>query len=297
MVPPRGWGEQGGPFAASEMLACRNGLLHVPSYVAGREPCFVPPTPGFFCLNVLHYDFQAAAPSPCSGCTSWASRGDDAASIQTLQEWCGYVLTPDTRQQKILLLLGPPRSGKGTILRVLSELVGPDNVVSPTLSSLAMGSGMSQLLDKTLATIADASHSGRSGRRPGRRKAAVNLGRGPAQTIDRKNLAALTCKLGVRFTIVSNEVPRLSDNSGALCRGWRRCGWTCSFRGREDRRLTRGCRRSARHPLRHWRAGPWSTSAGTFAAGGGRHAAEMHDVFGPIGAFVRDAASSARTCG
>ena len=56
-----------------------------------------------------------------------------------LQEWVGYLLTQDTRQHKILLIVGPPRSGKGTIGRVLRELLGHENVVGPTLSSLGEG--------------------------------------------------------------------------------------------------------------------------------------------------------------
>ena len=35
-----------------------------------------------------------------------------------LQDWMGYTLTPDTSLQKILLCLGPPRSGKGTVYRI-----------------------------------------------------------------------------------------------------------------------------------------------------------------------------------
>jgi putative DNA primase/helicase len=39
---------------------------------------------------------------------------DDAQSIDALQEIFGYVLTSDTSQQKAFLIVGPPRSGKGT---------------------------------------------------------------------------------------------------------------------------------------------------------------------------------------
>ena len=45
----------------------------------------------------------------------WAG---DSESIAALQEWFGYCLTNDTRQQKILMIVGPKRSGKGTIARV-----------------------------------------------------------------------------------------------------------------------------------------------------------------------------------
>ena len=54
----------------------------------------------------------------------WPSDGE---SISTLQEWFGYCLLPDTRQQKIALLVGPKRSGKGTVARILKKLVGQAN--------------------------------------------------------------------------------------------------------------------------------------------------------------------------
>ncbi|MCZ6737546.1 MAG: hypothetical protein O7B77_06175, partial [Actinobacteria bacterium] len=49
----------------------------------------------------------------------------------------GYALTQDTRQQKLFLIVGPKRSGKGTIARVLTAMVGADNVCNPTLASLS----------------------------------------------------------------------------------------------------------------------------------------------------------------
>src|SRR5262245_37082010 len=37
-----------------------------------------------------------------------------------------------------------------------------------------------------------------------------------AQTVDRKNLAPVTTKLACRFILISNELPKLNDASGAL---------------------------------------------------------------------------------
>src|SRR5690606_33425381 len=86
---------------------------------------------------------------------------DDPEAIQTLQEWFGYVLTPWTALQKMLLLVGPKRSGKGTIGRILSAMLGAHNVAGPTLSSIGMNFGLSPLLGKLLAIISDARMSGR----------------------------------------------------------------------------------------------------------------------------------------
>jgi putative DNA primase/helicase len=132
-----------GPFAAAEVLACRNALVHLPSLIQGREPCLVPPTPHFFSQNALDYDFDPGAPEP----VAWLAFlrqlwPDDSEAIDTLQEWFGYMLLPDTSQQKILFVVGPRRSGKGTIARVLQALVGIDNTTSPTLAGLATNFGL-----------------------------------------------------------------------------------------------------------------------------------------------------------
>ena len=81
---------------------------------------------------------------------------DDPDSILLLQEYIGYVLSGRTDMQKMLLLIGPTRSGKGTIARILAELVGRKHAAGPTLASLGTNFGMSPLLGKPLAIISDA---------------------------------------------------------------------------------------------------------------------------------------------
>jgi putative DNA primase/helicase len=87
---------------------------------------------------------------------------EDRESIDTLQEWFGYTLLPDTSQHKILTVVGPPRSGKGTIARTHQSVLGAGNVASPTLGSLADQFGLQGLIGKTLAIISDARLSGRT---------------------------------------------------------------------------------------------------------------------------------------
>lgn len=56
----------------------------------------------------------------------------------------------------MLLIVGPKRSGKGTIARVLTRLIGNGNVSGPTTSSLAGPFGLQPLIGKTLAIVSDA---------------------------------------------------------------------------------------------------------------------------------------------
>lgn len=50
------------------------------------------------------------------------------ATYERLQEWLGYLLIPDTRIEKCLYLKGEGSNGKGTLLRVIIEMLGQDLV-------------------------------------------------------------------------------------------------------------------------------------------------------------------------
>ena len=81
--------------------------------------------------------------------------GDDTRSIELLQEWFGYCLTADTSQQKMMLISGPPRSGKSTITSILRLLVGAENYQVATMSSLAANFGLAEFIGKSVACVGD----------------------------------------------------------------------------------------------------------------------------------------------
>ena len=161
----------------------------------------------------------------------------DPESIATLQEIFGYCLTPDTRQQKAFLSGRPKRSGKGTIGRVLTRLIGERNCVAPTLAGLGTNFGLAPLIGKRLAIISDARLSGRADQHAIAERLLSITGE-DALTIDRKYASAWTGQVGSRFLILSNELPRLADVSGALAGRFILLSLTESFYGREDPGLT-----------------------------------------------------------
>src|SRR5262245_12668393 len=119
--------------------------------------------PRLFAFNSLSFDIDLEAPPPREWLAFLNSLWpDDPASIALLQEWAGYALTGDTSMQKALLAVGRPRSGKSTIAAILRALVGEGNAAGPTLAGLAENFGLSALLGKQLAIVADARLSGRA---------------------------------------------------------------------------------------------------------------------------------------
>jgi putative DNA primase/helicase len=281
--PPTGW-------AADEVLATRSKLVHLPSLATGCD-CTTGATPRFFTTAALDFDFDPIAPRPAAWLQFlhqlWP---DDAESIDTLQEWIGYLLIVDTRQQKILLLVGPKRSGKGTIARVVRELVGRGNVAAPTLAGLATNFGLWPLLGKAVAIISDARLGNRSDQSVVVERL-LSISGEDALTIDRKFLDPVTCKLSSRLMILSNELPRLSDASGAIAGRFIVLRLTESFFGHEDPDLTAKLL-SELPSILLWAIEGWQRlrARGRFAQpeAGEELLGQLHDLTSPVGAFVLD---------
>lgn len=275
---------QAGDLNPLDILPCQSSLLHLPTM--GK----LPPTPLFFTTSALDYDYDPHAPQP----TQWLRFlgqlfGDDLQYWDLLQEWLGYALTPDTTQHKMLLIIGPRRSGKGTLARVLTRLVGASNVCGPTASSLAGPFGLQPLIGKTLAIVSDARFSGRDIQTVIERLLCISGE--DAVTVDRKHMPSVTMKLPTRFVFLTNELPRLSDASGALAGRFMMIRLTESFYGREDNTLTNKLL-SELPGILNWAVEGWRQlrERGHFIQPASVEDAlrDMEDLSSPVGAFVRE---------
>lgn len=267
-----------------EVVALDNGLLHLPSRELFR------PTPRFFGLNALEFAYRPGTPEP----EEWLAFlrqlwPDDAESIEVLQEIFGYLLLPDTRQQKAFLLVGPKRSGKGTIGRVLTALLGHANVCAPTLGSLAGPFGLQPLIGKMLALVSDARLSGRADQATIAERLLTVSGEDTV-TVERKHLSAWTGCLPTRFMVLTNELPRLADSSGALASRFVVLTLERSFYGREDPLLTERLFQELPGILM-WAMDGWDrlTERGHFIQPAASLEAiqELDDLGSPISAFLR----------
>ena len=217
----------GQPGNPGNIVACRNGLLNI------RTRQLNPLTPTFFNIVSSPIDYNPKAPEPKHWLTFldtlWPN---DPEAITLLQQWCGYVLSGRTDLQKALLLVGAPRSGKGTIARIITQLVGAAHVASPTLAGMGTNFGLSALIGKPLAIIPDA-------RMPKQGTEIVverilSITGEDAMDIDRKYKDAWTGRLPSRLMILSNDLPAMADASGAVASRLAILTLTQSFLGRED---------------------------------------------------------------
>lgn len=230
--PPFWRGNVKGKVPADRLIPCRNGLLDMET----RD--LLARTPDFFTVTCVPVAYNPDAPKAAR----WLQFRqevfpNDLESRKTLAEIFGYMLSGETRQEKIFGLIGDKRSGKGTIAWVLEQLLGPDSVVWPTIGSLATNFGRWPLINKKLAVFGDVRVGGRVTYSQQIVEVLLGISGRDRQTIDRKNLSPWTGVLGTRLLLISNEVPQFRDASGALASRFVMLKTGQSFFGKEDKYL------------------------------------------------------------
>ena len=214
------------------IIATANGLLEVTS----RQ--LYPHTPQFFNLHAVPFAYDATAGEP----KHWFAFLDsvwpspDATTVHPaqdlLQEWFGYVLSGRTDFQKMLLLNGPTRGGRGTIGRVLTGLLGKENVAGLKLDDLGENFGMAHLIGKPLAIIGDERFSGKKMSEVV--SALLMITGEDVIPVNRKHRGRWNGKLPTRLMLFSNELQKLSDASTAIVGRFLVLRMTKSWLGRED---------------------------------------------------------------
>ena len=191
-----------------------------------------------FCHLSTRFNLHSlpVAYDPSDGCPEWLKFLDQALDmdedrIELLREWFGYILFGDTRLHKILVLWGAPRSGKGTILRVLTDLIGERFVTSPRLATLGKEFGLKEMIGKPLATLCDVKWDTLNSNIE---EVLLTISGGDKISISRKYLEAWEGYLPTRIVMASNDMPNFANTSGALGNRMVILRFLNSFIGRED---------------------------------------------------------------
>lgn len=194
---------------ATQIVSLRNGLLDLDTQN------MAPHTPTYFNSWALSFEYD-----PNAQCPVWENFlsevfAHDPAGAQLLQEYAGYLISGRMDHHKAMLLIGPARGGKGVISRTLKQLVGVNNTVSPSLHSMGSEFGMADLIGKPLAIVEDA-RADDDRRNNATVERLLNIIGEDAVSINRKNIDFWNGTLPTRFLLVSNEMPRFLDSSGAI---------------------------------------------------------------------------------
>jgi putative DNA primase/helicase len=267
-----------------ELFACANGLLHLPT---GK---LYPASPDFFCVSAskVKYDRKAKAPRWDKFLRTLFDK--DRQPVQLLQHWFGYVVSPDMAQQKILGMIGPRRSGKGTIARILRALLGTTSVAGPTMHSIGTEFGLEPLITKPLAVISDV-RIGKHTNTSTVVERMLTISGEDVITVPRKHTKAWHGQLPTRIMFLTNEPLALTDSAGAFTSRLMMLNLVESFLGREDTELTPKLKKEESGILNWAIAGYRLLKAdGHFTQPKSSYAAVAHmeRLGSPIKAFVAD---------
>jgi P4 family phage/plasmid primase-like protien len=210
------------------LVLYQNGVLNL------HTGALLPHSPDYFTTNILPYDF-----TPGAQCPQWLKfMGEvfegDQERIDLLQEWFGYMITTSYAHHKILMMIGPPRCGKGTIGRMLQHIVGDQNYTGGSLIDFKNPAFLDSLTAKTVLFSGDTAKRVHPSVRDVVTEQLKKISGNDAVTFDRKYKSVLTRTLPTRITLAANQKPHLFDDSGALAGRMLFLPFDVTFAGRED---------------------------------------------------------------
>ncbi|BBX01869.1 hypothetical protein BST36_20820 [Mycolicibacterium moriokaense] len=216
------------PDPDRHLLALENGLYDVATDTLTAS------TPDLFVTNYLPYRFD-----PDAECPEWdrfleSIWPDDSEAVALLQEWFGYLVSGSTAHQKALLMIGPKRSGKGTIMRIAESLLGQENTGAIRMSNLTSWFGTQTLLGKSLAIIGDLRIDGRL--RAAAVETLLSITGEDLINVQLKGMGnePLDVRLRCRIMAATNAPPIFRDVSGVLPTRFLYLVFAKSFYGSED---------------------------------------------------------------
>ncbi len=231
----------------NQVIPFQNRLLSIPSFIKDGNPntCLHELTPKFFnCsqipFNIDPQDHGRLRPVKFIKFLEniFGEDFDDKnnrQSISFLQQWFGYCLTTQIWAQKILLIVGPNRSGKGTIAQVLENMLGEANFTNPSSASLVDRFPLESFVNKRLAVFGDARFGDKKGTV---KEILLQISGGDRMNVDRKNKSILSgVRLPTKIMILSNALPKFRDEGAAFASRFITLKLEQSFLGREDKDL------------------------------------------------------------
>ena len=163
--------------------------------------------------------------------------GSDVQAIELVHQILGYLLSGRHDLQKIFVLLGPPRAGKGTLLNLIHAIFrdqcGPFKV-----ASLDGNFSMQGMLGKSVVFDPDVRRASSMFKSEGQMvERLLSISAHDVQTIPRKNLQDVHVALPARLLLAANPPFGLTDVGGALASRFIILTFPRSFLGSEDLNL------------------------------------------------------------
>ncbi len=119
----------------SRYMVFRNGVLDTEDMTLHEH------SPEYM-TNIVFPDLDYQPDAECPTFRKVVADALDKDTANVLQEMCGYLLFPDSRHEKIGVLVGEGRNGKSVILNMISYALGEENVTHFGLQQITDASGV-----------------------------------------------------------------------------------------------------------------------------------------------------------
>jgi len=210
------------PITKTPLLNVNNGVLNLKT----RE--LQPHSPTFIFLNKLPVNYDPTA--TCPNYIAWRDDLVDKKFHNVLDEAMGSCLWPEYKLQKATMLYGKKRTGKGTWIRILLDMIGDYNCSHVTLQELGEHRyKVANLFGKMLNTAGDL---------PPRMVMDVgyfkNLTGEDTVEGEEKFKKAFNFKNRANLVFSANALPRLKIDDDAFYGRWIIIPFDRTFYGKED---------------------------------------------------------------
>lgn len=133
---------------SSNHINFKNGLFDISTWTLG------PHDPGMLSINQFPVEYNSDAKCPAiNDFLDSCELGN--SNISMLAEFTGYCLTPDTRYEKALLLLGSGSNGKTVFLNLFKEILGRENFSTESLHSMGKPFRLANMYGKSANVYPD----------------------------------------------------------------------------------------------------------------------------------------------
>lgn len=207
---PNTWLPTGEP---RNLVSMANGLLDVDAALDCREDCLTENTPEWWSMVSLPFAWDASAECPQWEAMLERNLEMDPERIKQVQEWAGYLLLPETGEQKFMILEGEGANGKSAFLTGLTAMLGEDNVSAVPLEVFGDRFSRTDTLGKLLNVSSDCGEVDKVAE--GYIK---SFSAGDRMYFDRKGIQGLNCRPTARLMIACNNRPRFNDKSDGVYR-------------------------------------------------------------------------------
>jgi putative DNA primase/helicase len=207
--------------ASQTIINLQNGLYDL-------ENGFKPHTPEF--LSTIQIPVNYNPNAKCPRIVKFLEEVVSEQDKQVILEWAGYLLIPNTRIQKAVMLIGQGNNGKSVLLKLLTRFIGDDNTCHASLDQLIGDKFIAADLYGKLANI--------SAETPAKKlqdhKTFNSLVSGDVIHAQKKNKDPFDFKNTARLIFSANEVPPVENGDYAFFRRWILILFSHIFEGKAD---------------------------------------------------------------